>query len=1050
MRGERRGGYNRGRFYPPEKRRVHSPLPREREEEHGRVRSSLQSLNPIGMERSERGLVRNRRSPSLERGNYTRHLDDRVGSRTSPLGYRRLSPNGLERSQRGLVQNRRSPSLKMRDFSRHLDDRVGSQIQYRGLSPNGLERSQSGLVKNRRSPSLERGDYSRHLDDRVGSQISHLGYRRPSPTNLERSQRVLDRNQQNPSLGRGEYSTHLNDRVGSHASPLGYQRGEVMRKYEMQEPGDINPGTQPSSSRISKKKHFQGGGSSSAIDRIDMLVQNSLQVDGTAHTFYSLPPVRNRSPPSDSRIMGRKLMLSSPGNSNVYPYKDDDVQYRVRESYKEEKLALHPRDISYPTSQVPQMKVLGNSTDSLPEDLHSFYRESRPSASGLFDGSDEKFIDPISRSGYNQTPIYDSLRVSKDVSTYQREPLSSSRMEYRDYDHNTLQGREKYVVEYPSEELYGKMQPDAARAYANTDSSRPTYLDHVIDRSNDIERSHGSRGHHHSLQRDPVSSYLDKKKTSEVVERDLEFMGTGGKYLEFGTNTSRNCGTTNHMRDFGFGKGAGPGSFKEMSKSPVVSEYDPNTDILDASPQGRLEVDDLGIYDQGKTSIKKYIVDDEMSNYNPRSMLSSSTENVRWMQELEGDDEQWDGENIGRLHSSKMFRHGRLQYGKERSLSDRMADRISVTQDSSLNKQRLVIEPHYYGGDRMSIKKRLRPLPWKESPRNNKFRKRMMDDQYESVGVQHCDHSENQLAVVKTDPPEDSEEFKLLVHRAFFKYSKQLNENPAQQKRYKEQGKSGTLLCSVCGRTCLFYHLPLSNECDDMLVSNLSNIILCNSFCYFSYSKEFVSTRSLTNHACTTAKVGQKAAHLGLHKAICVLMGWESVIAYDSPWSCHVLPNVQALALKEDLILWPPLVIIHNVSIGNKNSDGRKVVTNEEMGNILRGLGFTSGKVCRGKPANQSIMVVKYLPTFSGFEEAEKLSKYYTENKQGRTEFQQIKPKEDTSGEAKVDKVEDVLYGYMGIAEDLDKLDFETKKRSVVKSKKEIQAIADAPLVTAE
>jgi hypothetical protein len=43
---------------------------------------------------------------------------------------------------------------------------------------------------------------------------------------------------------------------------------------------------------------------------------------------------------------------------------------------------------------------------------------------------------------------------------------------------------------------------------------------------------------------------------------------------------------------------------------------------------------------------------------------------------------------------------------------------------------------------------------------------------------------------------------------------------------------------------------------------------------------------------------------------------------------------------------------------------------------------------------------------------------------------------------------ENVLYGYLGISIDLDKLDFETKKRCVVKSKKEIKAVADFALNT--
>lgn len=111
-------------------------------------------------------------------------------------------------------------------------------------------------------------------------------------------------------------------------------------------------------------------------------------------------------------------------------------------------------------------------------------------------------------------------------------------------------------------------------------------------------------------------------------------------------------------------------------------------------------------------------------------------------------------------------------------------------------------------------------------------------------------------------------------------------------------------------------------------------------------------------------------------------------------------------------------------------------------------MGFRAGfKVSRGKPANHSILVVKFMPTFSGLQEAERLHKYYVENKRGRKEFQQMASDDSKVGEASVGKVEELLlYGYMGIAEDLDKLDFGTKKRSLVKSMKEIKAIADASL----
>jgi hypothetical protein len=112
-------------------------------------------------------------------------------------------------------------------------------------------------------------------------------------------------------------------------------------------------------------------------------------------------------------------------------------------------------------------------------------------------------------------------------------------------------------------------------------------------------------------------------------------------------------------------------------------------------------------------------------------------------------------------------------------------------------------------------------------------------------------------------------------------------------------------------------------------------------------------------------------------------------------------------------------------------------------------MGFHQGitKVCRGKAANQSILVVNFQGTLSGLQEAERLHKHYAEDKHGRYEFQQIASRSScTSDESQnKDKIKSFLYGYLGIIEDLDKLDFMTKKRCVVKSKKEIYAIAGGP-----
>ena len=100
-----------------------------------------------------------------------------------------------------------------------------------------------------------------------------------------------------------------------------------------------------------------------------------------------------------------------------------------------------------------------------------------------------------------------------------------------------------------------------------------------------------------------------------------------------------------------------------------------------------------------------------------------------------------------------------------------------------------------------------------------------------------------------------------------------------------------------------------------------------------------MDTQRLVTHAYMSHKFGLRADHLGLHKAICVLLGWNSIVPPDTiTWVPHVLLGDEALNQKEDLILWPPLVIIHNISIWNSDPKEWKLVTTEALGAFLRGL----------------------------------------------------------------------------------------------------------------
>lgn len=118
-----------------------------------------------------------------------------------------------------------------------------------------------------------------------------------------------------------------------------------------------------------------------------------------------------------------------------------------------------------------------------------------------------------------------------------------------------------------------------------------------------------------------------------------------------------------------------------------------------------------------------------------------------------------------------------------------------------------------------------------------------------------------------------------------------------------------------------------------------SDLVLINLFCILSIrkSKEFIDTLGLAMHTSTTQVTGFRAEHLGLHKALCILMGWNHDVGPNGTWVKQELLAADVLALREDLIIWPPVVIIHNSSIANAVPDERVILGVKEMQAILRG-----------------------------------------------------------------------------------------------------------------
>ncbi|XP_022999950.1 uncharacterized protein LOC111494278 isoform X1 [Cucurbita maxima] len=154
------------------------------------------------------------------------------------------------------------------------------------------------------------------------------------------------------------------------------------------------------------------------------------------------------------------------------------------------------------------------------------------------------------------------------------------------------------------------------------------------------------------------------------------------------------------------------------------------------------------------------------------------------------------------------------------------------------------------------------------------------------------------------------------LRKAFLHFVKTINENATQKKNYLEDGKHGRLQCLACSRS----------------------------------SRDFPDMHGLIMHTYNCDSADLLVDHLGLHKALCVLMGWNYSKPPDSSRGYRYLSADEAAANQEDLIMWPPLVIIHNTIIG-KGKDGRmEGLGNKAMDSKIRGQAYNFKVECGINP----------------------------------------------------------------------------------------------------
>lgn len=250
---------------------------------------------------------------------------------------------------------------------------------------------------------------------------------------------------------------------------------------------------------------------------------------------------------------------------------------------------------------------------------------------------------------------------------------------------------------------------------------------------------------------------------------------------------------------------------------------------------------------------------------------------------------------------------------------------------------------------------------------------------------------------------------------AFLRFVKLVNENTNQRKNYLEDGKQGPLQCVACDRS----------------------------------SKDFPDMHALIMHTYHSDNADLLVDHLGLHKALCILMGWNYSKPPDNSKAYQLLSADEAAANEGDLIMWPPLVIIHNTCTG-KGRDGRmEGFGNKAMDVKLRDLGCRGGKskALYNRDGHQGVTLVKFTNDQLGLKEAFQLAEFFEKENHGRRSWAHVQSltagKDDENNpnlvmvDERTGEKKRIFYGYLGTSADLDKIDFETRKKIGIESLRE-------------
>ncbi|ONK57399.1 uncharacterized protein A4U43_C09F120 [Asparagus officinalis] len=574
-------------------------------------------------------------------------------------------------------------------------------------------------------------------------------------------------------------------------------------------------------SRTVKDKDLAGS-STSGVGNQGMLVQRSLLMDdGSQRTFYTLPQDLGHHPfeSTTASLNPSSANARSIGSGSSLTVGMPRYDQRLGNLYHDkEREKLYSKDVSF-SVMPPSRPFIGTSSSS-------FSKDTELPLNGDRDGGVGNFLDdPLEYDGYKPVQLSDRARWG---------PLSPrAKEETLDYGYEEPTQRVRHDHGYlPLDGPYNKKEYGFRSEFRSLNDS--SFLDPSDGRADTYPKKF-SKGsfweQQHAVHEDVTMGLRDLKGVRE------DYVGSsGGGYAGFGPKASRDYCRPTFEESYRFGRDDGSLTYRKRPNSPLLA--DRPFGVNPPRERSRMDVDTFDLSPE-RILRRNHLMVNDMDGRNAHRRMQSPSDG----------DEMWTNEAYEPIEESRRVLHSKKRVAGPsdyRPLSRKPSrnDGWGVPRDS---------RGHMDGGHGTNLKKRLRPGPSnshgsftverkQEYFRPHKNWKR--DQEYKNINLNVRDEGVLVDAAhpMKCDPQEDSEEFKTQVHKAFLRFSKLLNESPHQQKRFRDnQGKSSKVLCCVCG----------------------------------SLSKEFSDVHSLLIHSYQTRKVGLRTEHLGFHKALCVLNGWN-------------------------------------------------------------------------------------------------------------------------------------------------------------------------------